>query len=315
MMRDALLCDLSVLPNWIVDTTHDTRMAPSAFVAKSLPIAAEDDVWAVWEACIQAADAVWLIAPESNGVLKQLTALATLHGKPIMGCGLSAVNIASSKYDCYLHLKQADIASITTWHYADWLRDETRCAADHGWLTKPNDGAGCEQTFFFMHAEELSVWFEADTQRQTTHVVQPWVSGKPASISVLSDGQRAHVLSCNWQHITIEQQQLHYLGGTLNGAFEYLDIMQVLADRVQAALPTLKGYYGIDVIVHPDADLQHEILTLVEINPRLTTTYAGMAEAMACNPAELIIQALTQEHFEMPTIAMHEVNIKVIHDA
>lgn len=314
-MRDALLCDLSILPNWLVTTTHDVRVAPSALVANSLPIAANDKVWAVWEACIQSADAVWMIAPESDGVLTQLTALATQHGKPIIGCGLPAVEIASRKYDCYLQMKQADIPTIPTWYYADWLRDDAKGNAGHDWLAKPNDGAGCEQTYLFEHAEALSMWFEGDTQRQTTHVVQPWVSGKPASISVLSDGRRAHVLSCNWQHITVEQRQLHYAGGTLNGARDYLDVMQALADKVQAALPTLKGYYGIDVIVHPDADFPHEILTLVEINPRLTTSYAALAEAMACNPAELILQALTQENFEMPAFAMHEVHIKVMHDA
>jgi len=55
-----------------------------------------------------------------------------------------------------------------------------------------------------------------------------------------------------------------------------------LARSVAAALPGLSGLYGVDVVMAASGPV------VVEVNPRLTTAYAGLREALDLNPAVLV---------------------------
>jgi predicted ATP-grasp superfamily ATP-dependent carboligase len=50
---------------------------------------------------------------------------------------------------------------------------------------------------------------------------------------------------------------------------------------------------------------------VVEINPRLTTSYVGLREAIGVNPAELIIKTLTQPRYRWPKLQHNQVQIDV----
>ena len=55
------------------------------------------------------------------------------------------------------------------------------------------------------------------------------------------------------------------------------------------ALPGLRGYVGVDILISKD-----EVL-LVEVNPRLTTSYAGLRLALGVNPAGLVLQTFVAQ--------------------
>nr|WP_269902909.1 ATP-grasp domain-containing protein [Xanthobacter dioxanivorans] len=48
------------------------------------------------------------------------------------------------------------------------------------------------------------------------------------------------------------------------------------------AFPGLAGIFGIDILLTPDGPV------VVEVNPRLTTAYAGLGPALGRNPAGLL---------------------------
>ena len=52
------------------------------------------------------------------------------------------------------------------------------------------------------------------------------------------------------------------------------------------AIPGLWGYIGIDLVETARGPL------VVDVNPRLTTSYAGLAAATGCNPARLVLDLL-----------------------
>jgi len=83
---------------------------------------------------------------------------------------------------------------------------------------------------------------------------------------------------------------------------------ELFAQKIAAICTDLNGYVGIDVIVDTQNDNQ---ITVVEINPRLTTSYAGLAEATGENPAELIMNTLTQPDFIWPELQRNIVSIHV----
>ena len=78
LMRDALLKDLSNLP-YQVYTTADARLKPPNNVAKCIVVQPNKDIWKIWEAQIKRVDAVWIIAPETDGLLHYLTQIAVRH--------------------------------------------------------------------------------------------------------------------------------------------------------------------------------------------------------------------------------------------
>lgn len=305
LMRDALLRDLSTLP-YEISTTIDARLVAPAYCDSCLTIDANQDAWDIWASQIECADAVWLIAPETDGLLQQLTALVVQKGKLILGSGLHAIQITSEKMATYNVLQQAGISTIATYTAKNWPKTAGR------WLAKPNDGAGCDGVFVFDDTENLKSWLAKNNQSHH-YVIQPYQQGIPASISCVMHQGRAQVLSCNTQNIINENNALSYTGGQVNGMQYLWSDFELAAQKVAAMLVDLNGYVGIDVLVDlPLNGTQNaHTITVVEINPRLTTSYAVLAEAIALNPAQLIINTLTQPNFIWPVLKRNMVSVHV----
>jgi len=310
LMRDALLKDLSATSYRLL-TTHDVRVLPSAYAYESLIVLQEANIWALWQACIRQADMVWLVAPETDGTLYRLTEMAEQAGKTVIGASSSAVYLTASKWQTYLHCRANGIATIPTWQYADWLAYAEKPSATT-WLAKPDDGAGCNETYVFASGKALSLRFENQPDLQHTHVIQPYLAGVAASISIVSNGQQAYGLSYNLQMLHLQGEQLVYAGGVVNGALEYQPVLKRWINEVQASLPALRGYYGVDILISPQNGKQ-ALVTLIEINPRLTTSYAMLAQTMQCNPAHVILNTMLQPNLPLPLIQYYRVAFEVAH--
>lgn len=297
LMRDALLGDLAQLPHTII-TTFDARLTAPVRVSSAVAIHKNDDVWQIWAQQMLSADAVWLIAPETAGVLKKLTALALKHGKKIIGCGPKSIEITASKLATFQVLQQAGIATIATYTLDNWPKGEG------AWLAKPDDGAGCEETLYFENAEALVDW-KGLQQKPFRHVIQPFQTGQAASISCVMWHGKAQMLSCNTQKIEIQNNQLKFRGMIINGMRAHWGAFERVANQIAQALPDLAGYVGVDVIV------EGENIFVVEINPRLTTSYCALAEATGANPAALILSAVLQENTPWPVLKQQVVEIDV----
>lgn len=303
-MRDALLKDLFDLPYQII-TAVDVRLTKPNDCHACYVIRAEDDVWQRWAEIMNSADAVWLIAPETDGDLAKLTELALQQHKTILGCGLHAINVCSSKLATYQVLYSAGVATVDTFTYAEWPK-----TAGVSWLAKPDDGAGCEQTVCFDAPTSLLQWL-SQYQCYETHVIQPYIVGKASSISCAMHQGKAEVLSCNQQLIVIQNNQLKYQGCVVNGMRQYWDKFVILANQIAQLLPDLTGYVGIDVIVSDNQ--QKEAITVIEINPRLTTSYIALREATGYNTAELIINSLIEPDYHWPVMQRNKVLLEVAH--
>jgi predicted ATP-grasp superfamily ATP-dependent carboligase len=196
----------------------------------------------------------------------------------LLGCRPHAVRIAASKHATAAHLAQHGIAVVPTLRPSDPM-PRAACA-----VAKPDDGVGCEDTRRFDDLGELRRWLEAG--RSASHVVQPWLEGEPASLSMLCLEGRSQLLSCNRQLVEVSREDIRYRGSVLNDMAIHWAAFDTVATQVAQALPGLAGYVGVDVIVNAGK------VTVLEINPRLTTSYAGMRRAIGCNPAGLVLDLL-----------------------
>ncbi len=308
-MFNALLRDLTLLDFVAVTTTHDARLA--ATVQGSVAIDYEADCWSIWAQLIKKADAVWLIAPESGGILLKLTQLCLQLNKPIIGCNdLNTIAIASSKYATFKALYSCRILTIPTVLYDDdWSGFKN---SSTGLIVKPDDGVGCEGVAHFDTACELQRYLDLYQLKSDNNqlpacqlVIQPYQVGVAASMCLLCKDSQTWLLSCNTQLIVRENEKLMLEGVIINDRASDWCAFNTVAQQIVQALPTLRGFIGVDMIVNND-----EII-VVEINPRLTSSYVGLSQAMQYNAAELVLNCLLLENFEMPIIAKNHVELRL----
>ena len=305
LMRDALLRDISTLHDYAVITTHDARLDMALLPAVemnhviSTAIDTKDDCWLIWQKLIAKADLVWLIAPESDDVLLKLSMLCMQHNKPMIGCqSIHVIATTSSKYATFKLLEQAGILTIPTFTRNNYfpLCDDVLTT----FVVKPDDGAGCDGLAYYELAGQLQQHLK---RHQNKLIIQPYQRGTAASICMLCKDGQAWLLSCNTQLIVQENEKLILKGVVINGMAEHWQPFNTLAQKLAAAMPDLRGFIGVDVIIN-NADIY-----VVEINPRLTTSYVGLGKAMQCNPAKLVLDCLLNDNFEMPKIAKNKVEI------
>jgi len=302
-MRDAVLHDLSQLEGVTTLCAYDSRLLSPSHAHQAIEVAGED-VRAIWQQCISEADAVLPIAPETGGVLLGLTNSINEQDKLLLGCNAEAVALASSKLATFLALQSAGIHMVPTY-------EASRFPASHydQCVVKPDDGVGCEGTFVFSCKEDFETWLSG--RHTSTYVAQPYMQGAPASLSMLCREGQAWLLSCNRQKVCMQSGKFVYAGSVLNGVAEYWDNFEQLGQAIAHAIPSLSGYIGVDVIIHDKG------ISVLEINPRLTTSYVGLHKALHYNPAELLLDLLynsrfSSGEFHMPAfIQRNEVDVSL----
>ncbi|MFG1433255.1 ATP-grasp domain-containing protein [Xanthobacter sp. V2C-8] len=268
-MRDALMADIEALPGvGGLLLAHDDRLpAPQE---SSIPIGPHDDPWAVWASLAAQADVVWPVAPETHGLLARLVGLMREKCEHVVACEPEAIEVCSSKLLTAGRLAAAALPHVPT------FRAEAPPAELAGpVVTKPDAGAGCEDT----HR-----WDSPDlAPREPGLVIQPFVPGTPASLSVLVRPEGATLLTVNRQHLVEKDGELGLAGLTV-GALPADPRIAHLVPAVVAAFPGLAGIIGIDIILTEAGPV------VVEVNPRITTSYAGLHRALAVNPAAFLPQ-------------------------
>ena len=311
MMRDALLRDLATLNQFEIITMDDTRLTPSGLATSSIAVASGEFKQSFKEA-LDKVDLVWLIAPESEGTLIELSELCyEKHAKGTMflGCGYDATLIGTSKTLCYEALHAANIYTLPVYAGEDLMQpaffDHLLQQGINKWVAKPEDGAGCEGIRIFDSLSDLKLWI-AEEDRYLHYLAQPYQQGIAGSFSMLCRNGKAWMLSCNQQHIECDGSGFRLAGVTVNGLLSYWQRFETIGRKIAKMLPDALGYVGVDVIVDTE---NNDKIYVIEINPRLTTSYAGMVDALACNPAKLILDCVLNDKFVMPVIAKKQVVI------
>jgi tyramine---L-glutamate ligase len=295
LMRDALLADLAALGVDCI-TSHDYRVMPPMH-AQSLEVGTLDVANSIWQQQLaqHAVDACWIIAPESNGVLHDLCQQVQTLGLPWIGCSAQAIQETSSKACMAERCRTAGVpvlphvmlTEVADFEGLPWDNQ----AHQHGWVVKPDDGAGCEETFYFKYKSEL-IEFNNNlknysVERSSRFLLQPYVPGAALSMSVIATTNAVKVIAAHRQQVEIVDGKFVFNGAGVNEAASELAAMQRLAEQVHQAIPGLVGYWGADMILQETGEL-----ILVEVNPRLTTPYIALSQILSQNPAAMILEAI-----------------------
>jgi predicted ATP-grasp superfamily ATP-dependent carboligase len=120
---------------------------------------------------------------------------------------------------------------------------------------------------------------------------------------LIGDGV-VYLLGCNLQRIALLDDSFVLLGCEVNGLDEDRALYARLARGVAEAIPGLWGYVGVDLVV---TDRGPRIL---EVNPRLTTSYVGLSRSLGANVAQMVV-GLTEEVQVPPAACLHPHRVDV----
>ena len=295
-MLVALVNDLFQLPNISLIILRDARMIPLPDVInyhQCYTINSDEEFQHYYAVALNSADAVLPIAPETDNTLNLILRSILDNHKKILTSNLQASELCGNKYHCYQHLLTHSIATPKTCLASKWSHHTL--SSSTGYIVKPIDGAGCVDTLFFAYASTLEMWLAEQTNELDALIVQPYIVGLHVSLNLLCSDNDCLVLAINEQHIKMDNNQLIFCGNTVNSTSEeqlrFSDATDI-AKRIHHAIDGLWGFIGVDLIVTENSIL------ILDINPRLTNSYIGLANSLKHNPAELLFSII--EHNSLP---------------
>jgi len=280
MMLSAVVRDFEVLPHHNVSVLRDSRLKATKISNNDIVINSGDNYIECIEALVQHIGALLIIAPETDGILTSLCERFSNHDYMLLNSNIESIKLASNKYETYKYLQDYDIAQIPT-----FLPFEIDAIKASQFVMKPVDGVGCENMSLLSNRTELKAAVAQDKSGQ--FIVQPYINGTHASLNLICWNGECLLLSCNEQCMKVENEGFELVKCQVN-AFDKNNFKKFCKILV-SSLPSLQGYIGVDILI------TEKNILLVEINPRLTTSYAGLSSALGVNPAEMILHCFAYQ--------------------
>lgn len=296
----ALVADLAAIRCHRIVTTVDPRF-PLAVPPNVEVVTLASGNTAQLDSLIATADAVWLVAPETDRCLERLAAKVERKGTALLGPGAAAIRRASDKAGLPSRLARRGVPHPKTLALSSDL-DWRHAAREIGYpiVVKPVRGAGCVGVSVARDARELHRALAVARGNDETKplLLQRYVPGVAASVSLLADGRRAEALTVNAQWVRMTRP-ISYRGGKIPLDHPLAERALVAARRTASVFPGLRGYVGVDLV------LTESQAVVIEVNPRLTTAYLGVRAALAENVAAMALAACGGVLTECPSPRRH----------
>jgi predicted ATP-grasp superfamily ATP-dependent carboligase len=293
----AMLCaiveDLSRIPGVRVVTTWDGRLGPPPFsCARTVCVESPDGEFSAFQRLAGECDATLLIAPEFDGILLERSRIVEKSGGRLLGPPSRAIALCTDKLRLATHLHDAGIPTIPTWLLdltAGMSSATTGDMAQFPIVVKPRDGAGSQKTWLVRDASELErIADELRAASATREFIrQPYIAGRAASVALVFSPSRREV------EILVPAEQRLSGDGRLRYEGGRVPLRNIDGEQIQSAalaacrsVPGMRGYVGVDLVL-PDNDRGRPLV--VEINPRLTTSYLGYRALSENNLAEWML--------------------------
>jgi predicted ATP-grasp superfamily ATP-dependent carboligase len=281
LMLQALLHDVAELSDYRIYLPLDPRVEGLSIPDSCCILSWPDDgldLKQTFSGWLNQVDVIWFIAPESELILFQLIQQAEQLGKRVLNCSSSAVRVCTDKLQTLECLQQVGIETPMSMPLTAFRFDPAMPV-----VVKPQDGVGCHATYRIQTLadyQHLLSFIDPESM-----IVQEWIAGDVLSLSVLCLPNRSQILCCNRQHVCITEGQFELRACEVNIDSQAKSVYQSLVNQVGEAIEGLYGYIGIDLIQPIDGPA-----VILEINPRLTTSYAGLRQALGINVATCLLE-------------------------
>jgi predicted ATP-grasp superfamily ATP-dependent carboligase len=235
-----------------------------------------------------AADCTLVIAPEIDGLLETRSRWGLEAGGTLLGPDPDAVRLTADKLALAHHFVTHDVPTPPTVPLSDLLGG--RVPHVYPAVCKPRFGAGSLSTTNVKRAAGLPRAGASDAGLE--FIVQPYFSGVPASVGFLIGPGRCVALEPAAQDLAMDGS-LSYLGGHAPLPQPLARRARQLAERAVKSVPGLRGYVGVDVVLGPRRGPAGDVV--IEINPRLTTSYIGLRALARTNLMAALLRVVRGE--------------------
>jgi predicted ATP-grasp superfamily ATP-dependent carboligase len=227
----------------------------------------------------EAHDAALLIAPETDGVLQRIVEQHERRGTSLLSPPSSFCAWAADKTRAAETLIAARVP----------MPKGVRLGPGNAWprgfplpaVLKPNDGCGSQGIILQEADAEIAL------DNHCCHRLEQFVSGRAVSIALLRGPAGVFPLPTCSQRLT-HDGSFAYLGGMCPLAPPLAARAQNLALRAAAVMPPWQGYIGLDLVLGAADDGAEDFV--IEVNPRLTTSYVGLRALATTNLARAMLE-------------------------
>lgn len=232
-----------------------------------------------FDRCAGSADATLLVAPEFDGVLTKKVRRAESQGARLISPCSEFVRIASDKQCTAERLAAAGVPVPR----AVVMEPDDPLPRDFPYpaVVKPIDGCGSQDIYI------LATPYEQPPSYAWPRRLEEYVPGLAASVAVLS-GPAGLLPLAPCRQLLSSDGRLRYLGGSLPLSPGLAKRATELALAAIRALPSCTGFAGVDLVLGGDPEGHED--AVIEVNPRLTTSYVGLRAVAEQNLAEQMLR-------------------------
>jgi predicted ATP-grasp superfamily ATP-dependent carboligase len=271
----AILQDFAACESIRTSTLLDARLPLDKPPAKcdELRVASAREHVAAFDRCAALADWTLLVAPEFDGHLSACAQRVIEVGGRLLGPSLDNIQLTSDKHQTAQHLRANGVLTPRGVRLAcgGTLPTDFPFPA----VLKPIDGAGSQDVQLVRAADQA-------VMRRGVMRLEEYHRGTAASVAFLCGPQAiVPLLPCR-QHLS-DDGRFTYLGGSLPLPPALAERATRLGLAAVRTLPGLLGYIGVDIVLGDDEHGSQDVV--IEINPRLTTSYVGLRAASRANLA------------------------------
>jgi len=272
-MLHAVLADFTQLSNATVVTMRDARLPVFSRPGEQVAVGnASAERQAVQELASMA-DWSLIIAPEFEGLLAERARWVETAGGKLLGPSPDVIELCADKQRTCVHLQRHDIRTPRGLMLSseESPADGELANLHLPWVLKPVDGAGSQDTQLVETLADAAYAMKNLSVRWWR--IEEYQPGQPASVACLCGPNGIIPLPPCTQEIAADGT-FAYLGGRCPLPEPLAPRATRLAVRALSSLPNPRGYFGVDLILGPATD--GSLDTVIEINPRLTTSYVGL---------------------------------------
>ena len=237
---------------------------------------------------VRGADCVLVIAPEFDDLLGQRCQWVEECGANLLGPSAAAVRLTADKLALAEHWQIHGVPTPPTRLH---LPGDAQPSIFAPVVCKPRHGAGSQAVFLVRQDADLAAAVAAAQAEGETDdlIVQPFAPGQAASVAWLIGPTQSLPLLPATQVLSTDGR-FHYHGGQLLLDEPWRTRAVALSRRAVECVPGLSGYVGVDLVLGAAADGSAD--QVIELNPRLTTSYVGLRTRTASNLAGLMLDVV-----------------------
>ena len=172
------------------------------------------------------------------------------------------------------------------------------------YVLKPRDGCGCGDVQLLNLSRDEATALSTVGERvvetvpgaEFSWLLQPLQAGQHCSAALIGRGAgMAVMLPAGEQLIECQFGRFRYMGGSLPAGDAVQIAAGVMLRRLAGVVGAFRGWLGVDFVVADGGELQ-----IVEINPRLCTSYAGYRQLAGFSLAGVLCEGFGVGGRELP---------------